>query len=107
MSNDDGGILFSDRLFFAPWGWWAYDVSHLGTTAWSIMEAEDFNPWVLGGDSGDFPGRTPRVRVEAMATGKSAGFTGVVGPAKQPARLPAASGPGGSAGISRGVGRRR
>ena len=74
MSNDDGGILFSDRLFFAPWGWWAYDVSHLGTTAWSIMEAEDFSPWVLGGDSGDYAGRTPRVRVEAMATGKSAGF---------------------------------
>ena len=45
-----------------------------GTTAWSIMEAEDFNPWVLGGDSGDSPGRPPRVRVEAMATGKSAGF---------------------------------
>ena len=74
MSNDDGGILFSNRLFFAPWGWWTYDASHLGTTAWSIMEAEDFSPWVLGGDSGDYPGRTPRVRVEAMATGKSAGF---------------------------------
>jgi hypothetical protein len=37
------------------------------------MEEEDYNPFVLGGNSSNVP-KKPKVRVKAMATGKSAGL---------------------------------
>ena len=76
LDGGDGGVLYSNRVFYVPWGWFANNVPSLGATAWSIMEGEDFNPFVLGGDSSNVPGvhTPPRVRVEAMATGKSAGL---------------------------------
>ena len=77
VDGGDGGVLYSNRVFtYVPWGWFANDVPSLGATAWSIMEGENFNPFVLGGDSSNVPGvhAPPRVRVEAMATGKSAGL---------------------------------
>ena len=34
----DGGILYANRRFFIPWGWYANAVSSLCSTSWSIME---------------------------------------------------------------------
>jgi hypothetical protein len=72
----DGGILYANRRFFIPWGWYANAVSSLCATSWSVMEGLDFNPFVLGGNSSNVYGKDvpPKVRVKAMATGKSAGF---------------------------------
>lgn len=72
----DGGILYANRRFFIPWGWYANAVSSLCATSWSVMEGLDFNPFVLGGNSSRVYGKhvPPKVRVKAMATGKSAGF---------------------------------
>ena len=73
----DGGVLYANRRFFIPWGWYANAVSSLCSTSWSIMEEKDFNPFILGGNSTNVPGSKkvpPVVRVKAMATGKSAGY---------------------------------
>ena len=56
----DGGVLYANRRFFIPWGWCANAVSSLCSTSWSIFE--DFNPFVMGGNSTNFPGskKVPR-----------------------------------------------
>jgi hypothetical protein len=55
------------------WGWYSNAISSLCSTGWSVMEEEDYNPFVLGGNSSNVP-KKPKVRVKAMATGKSAGL---------------------------------
>lgn len=47
--HSDGGLLYGNKRFFIPWGWYANPVSSLCGTAWSIMNEHDFNPFVLGG----------------------------------------------------------
>ena len=34
----DGGVLYANRRFFIPWGWYANAVSSLCSTSWSLME---------------------------------------------------------------------
>lgn len=45
----DGGMLYANKRFFIPWGWYANAVSSLCSTSWSIMDDHDYNPFVLGG----------------------------------------------------------
>lgn len=49
VNDDDGSVMYSNRRFFVPWGWYANPVSSLSATAWSVMNEDQFNPFVLGG----------------------------------------------------------
>lgn len=68
--DSDGGMLYGNKRYFIPWGWYANPVSSLCSTSWSIMDEHDYNPFVLGG--GD--ALKPAVKVKEMATGKSEGL---------------------------------
>jgi len=49
----DGSYVYANARFFIPWGWYANPIGALCSTAWSIMQEQEFNPFVLGG--GDKP----------------------------------------------------
>jgi len=47
----DGSYVYANKRFFIPWGWYANPVSATCSTAWAVMKAANFNPFVLGGDN--------------------------------------------------------
>jgi len=49
METDDGAMLYANKRFFIPWGWYANQVASTCSTAWRIMNRYNFNPFVLGG----------------------------------------------------------
>jgi len=45
----DGSYVYANARFFIPWGWYSNPISALCSTAWSVMQDRNFNPFVLGG----------------------------------------------------------
>ncbi|OIO38185.1 MAG: hypothetical protein AUJ71_03705 [Candidatus Omnitrophica bacterium CG1_02_49_16] len=44
-----GGVLYANKRFYIPFGWWANPIPSAASTAWAIFDELNFNPFVLGG----------------------------------------------------------
>eukprot|EP01061_Rhynchopus_euleeides_P001134 TRINITY_DN1080_c0_g1_i1.p2 TRINITY_DN1080_c0_g1~~TRINITY_DN1080_c0_g1_i1.p2 ORF type:complete len:653 (+),score=270.60 TRINITY_DN1080_c0_g1_i1:51-2009(+) len=49
----DGSYVYANRRFFIPWGWFSNPISSTCSTAWSVLQERNFNPFEFGG--GDKP----------------------------------------------------
>ena len=49
----DGSYVYANKRFFIPWGWFSNPVSALCSTAWSVFQDLNFDPFHYGG--GDKP----------------------------------------------------
>lgn len=49
LVQEDGSYLYCNTRFFIPWGWYANPIGSTCSTSWSIMAANNFNPFVFGG----------------------------------------------------------
>lgn len=45
----DGSYVYANKRFFIPWGWFSNPISALCSTAWSVMQAQNFDPFHWGG----------------------------------------------------------
>jgi len=43
-------VLYSNKRYWVPFGWWANPLPSIASTAWAAMVDTDFNPFYLGGD---------------------------------------------------------
>jgi hypothetical protein len=43
------GVLYAQRRYYIPFGWWANPVLSTASAAWAVMADRDFNPFYLGG----------------------------------------------------------
>lgn len=46
----DGSYVYANKRFFIPWGWFSNPISALCSTAWSVMQAQNCDPfhWQCG-----------------------------------------------------------
>jgi hypothetical protein len=51
LQYEDGSYVYANARFFIPWGWYANPLPATCSTAWAIMKQQNFNPFVLGGDT--------------------------------------------------------
>jgi hypothetical protein len=49
LVQPDGSYLYSNKRFFIPWGWYANPIGATSSTAWSIFNDWNYDPFVLGG----------------------------------------------------------
>eukprot|EP00998_Keelungia_sp_KM082_P007813 NODE_399_length_2001_cov_417.278549_g392_i0.p1 GENE.NODE_399_length_2001_cov_417.278549_g392_i0~~NODE_399_length_2001_cov_417.278549_g392_i0.p1 ORF type:complete len:621 (+),score=163.19 NODE_399_length_2001_cov_417.278549_g392_i0:70-1932(+) len=49
LQFDDGSYVYANQRFFIPWGWYSNPIGALCSTAWSVMQEQNFNPFELGG----------------------------------------------------------
>jgi len=49
LVQEDGSYLYANDRFFIPWGWYANPIGSTCSTAWAVMHAHDYNPFILGG----------------------------------------------------------
>jgi hypothetical protein len=47
----DGSYVYANKRFFIPWGWFSNPISALCSTAWSVMQGRNFNPFEYGGSN--------------------------------------------------------
>jgi hypothetical protein len=47
----DGSYVYANKRFFIPWGWFANPVAATCSTAWSVMQERNFNPFEFYGGS--------------------------------------------------------
>jgi len=45
----DGSYVYANKRFFIPWGWFSNPISALCSTAWSVLQAQNFDPFHWGG----------------------------------------------------------
>jgi hypothetical protein len=45
----DGSYVYANKRFFIPWGWFSNPVSALCSTAWSVMQERNYDPFHWGG----------------------------------------------------------
>jgi hypothetical protein len=45
----DGSYVYANERFFIPWGWFANPISALCSTAWSVLQEQNFDPFHYGG----------------------------------------------------------
>jgi hypothetical protein len=45
----DGSYVYANKRFFIPWGWFSNPISALCSTAWSVLQDQNFNPFEFGG----------------------------------------------------------
>jgi hypothetical protein len=45
----DGSYVYANKRFFIPWGWFSNPISALCSTAWSVLQARNFDPFHWGG----------------------------------------------------------
>eukprot|EP01062_Namystynia_karyoxenos_P022995 TRINITY_DN18842_c0_g1_i2.p1 TRINITY_DN18842_c0_g1~~TRINITY_DN18842_c0_g1_i2.p1 ORF type:complete len:686 (+),score=110.36 TRINITY_DN18842_c0_g1_i2:36-2093(+) len=91
-------VLYADRRYHIPFGWWANPLPSMASTAWMVAVLGDFNPFmVTGAYSADYPPPpTPTRSPAAVQTGSpgssvapsSAEPTGT--PSSAPAETPSA-----------------
>jgi len=43
------GVLYSNKRYYIPFGWWANRVLSTASTGWTALTDRDFNPFYLGG----------------------------------------------------------
>jgi len=43
------GILYANKRYWIPFGWWANPLPSIASTAWTVMVEHGFNPFFLGG----------------------------------------------------------
>jgi len=43
------GILYSNKRYWIPFGWWANSVLSTASTGWTVLADNNYNPWYLGG----------------------------------------------------------
>lgn len=43
------GVLYANKRYFIPFGWWANPVLSTVSTAWTLLADQNFNPFFLGG----------------------------------------------------------
>jgi hypothetical protein len=43
------GVLYADRRYFIPFGWWANPLQSLASTGWAVALDSNFNPLMLDG----------------------------------------------------------
>eukprot|EP00759_Apiculatamorpha_spiralis_P051067 PhF_6_TR5106/c0_g1_i1/m.7203 len=43
------GVLYANRRYFIPFGWWANPLQSLASTGWAVAIDNDFNPLMLDG----------------------------------------------------------
>jgi len=41
----DGSYVYANKRFFIPWGWFSNPISALCSTAWSVLQARNFDPF--------------------------------------------------------------
>jgi hypothetical protein len=44
------GVLYANKRYFIPFGWWANPVLSTASSSWAVMADNDFNPFYLGGE---------------------------------------------------------
>jgi len=44
------GLLYANKRYFIPFGWWANPVLSTASSSWAIMADNDYNPFYLGGE---------------------------------------------------------
>lgn len=44
----DGSYVYANKRFFIPWGWFSNPVSALCSTAWSVLQAQNCDPFAWG-----------------------------------------------------------
>jgi len=42
-------VLYANKRYFIPFGWWSLTVPSQASTGWAVMVDNHFNPFVLGG----------------------------------------------------------
>lgn len=45
----DGSYVYANKRFFIPWGWFSNPIGATCSTAWSVMQARNFDPFHWGG----------------------------------------------------------
>jgi len=45
----DGSYVYANKRFFIPWGWFSNPIAALCSTAWSVLQARNFDPFHWGG----------------------------------------------------------
>jgi len=45
----DGSYVYANKRFFIPWGWFSNPISALCSTAWSVLQAQNFDPFHWAG----------------------------------------------------------
>ena len=45
----DGSYVYANRRFFIPWGWFSNPISATCSTAWSVLQERNFDPFDYGG----------------------------------------------------------
>jgi len=45
----DGSYLYANKRFFIPWGWYANPIGATSSTAWSVFNSWNYDPFALGG----------------------------------------------------------
>jgi len=43
------GILYANKRYFIPFGWWANPVLSAASTGWAVLNDKQYNPFFLGG----------------------------------------------------------
>src|SRR3990167_3908913 len=43
------GILYANKRYYIPFGWWANPLPSVASTGWAVMLESNYNPFVLGG----------------------------------------------------------
>jgi len=46
---DCPGVLYSNKRYFIPFGWWANSVLSTASTGWAVFLDKNYNPMFLGG----------------------------------------------------------
>eukprot|EP01123_Difflugia_compressa_P007722 TRINITY_DN211_c0_g1_i5.p1 TRINITY_DN211_c0_g1~~TRINITY_DN211_c0_g1_i5.p1 ORF type:complete len:720 (-),score=159.75 TRINITY_DN211_c0_g1_i5:80-2176(-) len=49
----DGSYLYANKRFFIPWGWYANPIGATSSTAWAVCYDFNYNPFMLGGGTGN------------------------------------------------------
>jgi hypothetical protein len=45
----DGSYVYANKRFFIPWGWFSNPIAATCSTAWSVLQAQNFDPFHWGG----------------------------------------------------------
>lgn len=45
----DGSYVYANKRFFIPWGWFSNPIAALCSTAWSVLQAQNYDPFHWGG----------------------------------------------------------
>lgn len=66
LQYSDGSYVYANKRFFIPWGWYANPVSATCSTAWAVMQEQNYNPFEFGG--GDKPKLVEPPHLHAVQT---------------------------------------